>query len=224
MTSSIEIINISKKYKSKNKDDVVAVKNVNLKAGSGDFIAVLGPSGCGKSTLMMLAGGLLEADSGNITVNGQDLSGLNNSQRADFRAHNIAYVYQEFHLIPYLNVLDNVQVSDLALGKGSNEKADQILAKFGLRERGSHLPSELSVGEQQRVALARAIYGGARIILADEPTGNLDKENAEIVLSALKSFTEDGGIVIMVTHDDRAINYASTKMTMKEGQWTGSKG
>ena len=219
MTSTIEIVNISKKYQSKNKTSVEAVKNINLQANSGDFIAILGPSGCGKSTLMMLAGGLLEADSGTVVVNGQDLSQFSNSKKAQFRAENIAYVYQEFHLIPYLNVLDNVQVSDLALGRGSEGGANLILERLGLKGRAAHLPSELSVGEQQRVALSRAIYSGAKLILADEPTGNLDAENASLVLKALQKFTEDGGIVLMVTHDERALKYANREMMMKAGEW-----
>ena len=219
MTNMIEIKQVSKKYQRKNQDDIQAVDNIDLNAKNGEFIAVLGPSGCGKSTLMMLAGGLLETDSGTVLVNGQDLFSLNNSKRAEFRSKNIAYVYQEFHLVSYLSVLDNVQIIDLALGKGSEDKARSILKKFGLIERAEHLPSELSVGEQQRVALSRAIYGGAKIILADEPTGNLDTENAELVLKALEEFTEEGGLVLMVTHDERALSYASKKLTMKKGQW-----
>ena len=224
MTSTLEISNVSKKYQRKNQADVQAVDDITLAAASGDFIAILGPSGCGKSTLMLTAGGLLKVDSGAVTVNGQDLYSLNNSQRAEFRADNIAYVYQEFHLIPYLNVLDNIQVIDLAKGGGSLEKAQAILSQFGLSERATHLPSELSVGEQQRVALSRAVYGGAKIILADEPTGNLDSANAEIVLQALKKFTDEGGIVLMVTHDDRALTYANKQLKMNKGRWITADG
>ena len=219
MTNSLRISKVFKKYRGKNSTDVQALAGIDLEAKNGDFIAVLGPSGCGKSTLMLTAGGLLEADEGSVVVNGQNIYDLNNSKRADFRAHHVAYVYQEFHLIPYLNVLDNVQITDLALGEASKPRAVEILAKFGLSERLEHLPSELSVGEQQRVALSRAIYSGAKVILADEPTGNLDTENAEIVLRALQEFTEQGGIVLMVTHDDRAISYASRKLSMKAGAW-----
>jgi putative ABC transport system ATP-binding protein len=218
MTNTLEIQNVSKKYERKNQAPVQAIDGVSLKAESGDFIALLGPSGCGKSTLMLTAGGLLKADSGKVAVNGQDLYSLNNSQRAEFRAGHIAYVYQEFHLIPYLSVLENVRIADLALGGGSQQRAEGLLKQFGLSERQEHLPSELSVGEQQRVALARAIYGGAKIILADEPTGNLDSENAAIVLQALKKFSDDDGIVIMVTHDDRALEYAKKQLKMKNGR------
>ena len=220
MTNSLEITQASKAYKRKNQSPVQALNKIDLKAQSGDFIAVLGPSGCGKSTLMLSAGALLELDSGKIVVNGQDLSELSNSQKASFRANNIAYVYQEFHLIPYLSVIDNVRIADLALATGSETKAQEILQKFGLADRLHHLPSELSVGEQQRVALSRAIYSGAKIILADEPTGNLDAENAETVLKALKDFTDQGGIVLMVTHDDRAVAFAQKKLTMTAGQWS----
>jgi ABC-type lipoprotein export system ATPase subunit len=218
MTNTLDIQNVSKKYERKNQTSVQAIGDVSLKAESGDFIALLGPSGCGKSTLMLTAGGLLKADSGSVEVNGQNLYSLNNSQRAEFRANNIAYVYQEFHLIPYLSVLDNVRISDLAKGEGSQPRAEELLKQFGLSDRQEHLPSELSVGEQQRVALSRAIYGGAKIILADEPTGNLDSENAKIVLQALKQFSDDGGIVIMVTHDDRALEYAKKQLKMNSGK------
>ena len=218
MTNTLEINQVSKAYKGKR--SVQALDNIDLKAEGGDFIAVLGPSGCGKSTLMLTAGGLLAPDSGSALINGQNLYDLNNSKRAEFRAKNLAFVYQEFHLIPYLNVLDNVRIADLALDGGSEEKALAILEKFGLKDRADHLPSELSVGEQQRAALSRAIYTGAKIILADEPTGNLDSENAESVLQALKVFAQEGGIVLMVTHDDRAVAYANKKMTMLLGQWS----
>ena len=218
MTNTLDIQTVSKKYERKNQAPVQAIDAVSLKAESGDFIALLGPSGCGKSTLMLTAGGLLKADSGSVAVNGQDLYSLNNSQRAEFRASHIAYVYQEFHLIPYLSVLDNVRVSDLANGGGTQQRAEDLLKQFGLRDRRYHLPSELSVGEQQRVALSRAIYGGAKIILADEPTGNLDGENAKLVLQTLKQFSDDGGIVIMVTHDDRALEYAKKQLKMNAGR------
>ena len=218
MTNSLGIQQVSKVYKGKRQ--VQALDKIDLKAKDGDFIAVLGPSGCGKSTLMLTAGGLLAPDSGQAVVNGQNLYEMSNSQRAEFRAKNLAFVYQEFHLIPYLNVLDNVRIADLAIGGGSEQRALDILKRFGLAERADHLPSELSVGEQQRAALSRAIYSRAKIILADEPTGNLDSENAESVLKALKAFAQEGGIVLMVTHDDRAIAYASQKLTMKAGRWT----
>ena len=218
MTNTLEIQNVSKKYERKNQAPVQAMDSVSLKAENSDFIALLGPSGCGKSTLMLTAGGLLKADSGSVSVNGQDLYSLNNSQRAEFRANHIAYVYQEFHLIPYLSVLDNVRISDLANGGGTQQRAEELLKQFGLSDRRDHLPSELSVGEQQRVALSRAIYGGAKIILADEPTGNLDGENAKLVLEALKQFSDEGGIVIMVTHDDRALEYAKKQLKMNAGR------
>ena len=218
MTNTLELQTVSKKYERKNQASVQAIDAVSLKAESGDFIALLGPSGCGKSTLMLTAGGLLKADSGSVAVNGQDLYSLNNSQRAEFRASNIAYVYQEFHLIPYLSVLENVCISDLANGGGTQQRAEELLKQFGLSDRRDHLPSELSVGEQQRVALSRAIYGGAKIILADEPTGNLDGENAKLVLQALKQFSDDGGIVIMVTHDERALEYAKKQLKMNAGR------
>jgi len=199
--------------------NVHAHKGVDLTVNKGEFVALHGPSGCGKSTMLLTAGGLLRPDKGAVEINGQDLYSLNNSKRAQFRARNLGFVFQQFHLIPYLDVLSNVMVTEVATGQtpDAKKRATEILAKFSIGDRASHHPSELSVGEQQRVALARAVFAGASILFADEPTGNLDHDNASAVLNYMKEFAENGGAVIMVTHDDRALEYASRKISLAGG-------
>ncbi|MFC1764654.1 ABC transporter ATP-binding protein, partial [Planctomycetota bacterium] len=150
----------------------------------------------------------------------QDLYALNNSQRAQLRAGNLGFVFQQFHLLPYLDVLGNVMVTGVATGRNGDttSRAQALLEQFGLSGRAGHHPAELSVGEQQRVALARAVFAGASILLADEPTGNLDRDNAAVVLGFMKTFADDGGVVLLVTHDDRALDYASRKIAVVEGR------
>ena len=216
----LKISGLKKTYPGKgSRPDVHALQGLDLTVNKGEFIALHGPSGCGKSTLLLTAGGLQRPTTGSVEINGQDLYSLNNSKRAQFRAQNLGFVFQQFHLIPYLNVLDNVMVSEVATGQTDNAqvRAHQILEKFGMAHRTTHHPSELSVGEQQRVALARAVFAGASILFADEPTGNLDRENAATVLSYMKEFAENGGAVIMVTHDDRALEYASRNVALDGG-------
>lgn len=217
----LEINGVEKRYPGKgNRENVYALCGVSLSVEKGEFVALHGPSGCGKSTLLLTAGGLLRPDAGTVSVKGQDLYALNNSQRARFRAGNLGFVFQQFHLVPYLDVLGNVMVSEVAAGHSGDaeSRAKTILEKFGVAPRAGHVPSELSVGELQRVALARAVFAGASILFADEPTGNLDADNAAVVLSYLKQFADDGGVVVMVTHDDRALEYASRKVSLTDGK------
>lgn len=217
----LKIIGLEKRYPGKgNREHVHALRGVSLSVSKGEFAALYGPSGCGKSTLLLTAGGLLRPDAGTVHINGQDLYALNNSQRARFRAGNLGFVFQQFHLIPYLDVLNNVMVTEVASGHTANaaSRAQTILEQFGVGHRAGHVPSELSVGEQQRAALARAVFAGASILFADEPTGNLDADNAARVLNCLKTFAEDGGIVLMVTHDDRALEFATRKIALCNGK------
>jgi len=191
----------------RNRRKVPVLKGVSLTVHQGDFCALRGPSG--KTTLLLIAGGLLVCDRGSVSVNGTDLSELGAEQRAHLRARSIGFVFQQFHLLPYLNVIDNIRVPALALGvRESSARARELVEQFDLTGREEHLPSELSTGERQRVALARALYNRPSLILADEPTGNLDTENAERVLHALSAFAAAGGAVLLVTHDDRAASHA----------------
>lgn len=217
----LDIQDLEKCYRGKGSRDAVhALRGVSLSVSKGEFVALHGASGCGKSTLLLAAGGLLKPDAGVVTICGQDLYALNNSARAQFRAQHLGFVFQQFHLVPYLDVLGNVMVSEVATGRTSDAeaRAQAILQQFGIAERARHHPSELSVGEQQRLALARAVFANASILFADEPTGNLDSENAAVVLNYMKDFANGGGVVVMVTHDDRALEYASRKVALTEGR------
>ena len=182
-------------------------------------MALHGPSGCGKSTLLLMAGALLSPDDGSVTILGQDPYALAPEERAVFRGKNIGFVFQQFHLIPYLNVLDNVLVGELADGKTDlTERANALLERFNLNHRLDHVPSALSTGEQQRVALARALLREPKLILADEPTGNLDAENSRVILDYLADFAKQGGAVLMATHDDRAREAAGRLLELSEGR------
>ena len=197
---------------------VIALGEVSLQVDPGEFVAVCGPSGCGKSTLLLIIGLLLSADEGNLELNGQDVDGMSSSSKSSFRARNIGFVFQDFHLIPYLNVLENVMVP--ALAKPINDaagRARMLLEEMGLSHRHDHLPSELSAGKRQRTALVRALLLSPKLILADEPTGNLDRENADAVLSHLANYADGGGAVIMATHDQDAMNRAGTRLHLHNG-------
>jgi len=198
---------------------IVAVDDVNVSVEAGEFVAVVGPSGCGKTTLLLVAGGLLRPDGGEVTIDGTDPYSLSGEQRARLRAERIGFVFQQFHLVPYLNVLDNVMAPALVTGETSaRERAESLVERFGLTDRAGHRPGQLSTGERQRVALARALLNGPRVILADEPTGNLDGDNSDQVLQALKTFAEAGGAVLLVTHDPDAVAFAGRQVVLQEGR------
>ena len=223
----IDLQGIGKRYRTTD-GEVRALDGVSLTIEPGEFVALHGPSGCGKSTLLLLAGGLLSPDEGTVTIGGEDPYALGPEARARFRAEQVGFVFQQFHLIPFLDVLDNVLVGELAgssNGQGSGEetslreRAGELLETFQLSHRLHHVPSKLSIGEQQRVALARAFLRSPRLILADEPTGNLDTENAAIILEHLGNFASSGeGSVLMVTHDDRARAAANRSLEMRDGK------
>lgn len=198
---------------------VGALDQVSFRVSSGEFATVRGPSGCGKSTLLLVAGGLLHPSEGTVRVAGTDPYALSAAQRAAFRAETIGFVFQQFHLLPYLTVLDNVLAPTVARKlPGARDKANRLLERFGLVERATHLPGELSTGEKQRTALARALLGDPKVLLADEPTGNLDEENGAAVLQALADFAAGGGSVLMVTHDSQAATKASRTLRMRGGR------
>ncbi len=210
---------VSKSFKGPEGNDIRAVIGLDLELESGEFIVINGASGCGKSTLLLIAGALLRPDKGEIKIMGEEPYVKTPSQRAEIRAKQIGFVFQQFHLVPYLDALDNVLASTLSLPfSNADERARKILSDFGLANRMHHIPSSLSVGEQQRVALARALIGKPSLLIADEPTGNLDSKNSEIILDELKSFAEKGGAVLMATHDERATQCASRILNMQEGR------
>jgi len=214
----LELDQLSKSFKS-GSQRVQAVDGISLTVDAGEFVAIQGPSGCGKSTLLLMAGGLLSPDAGQVLIEGSNPYQLSSDQRARFRSQHLGFVFQQFHLVPYLNVLDNVLTPALATNRTqANDRARELIAQFGLEQHLHHTPAELSTGEKQRVALARALFHQPKIILADEPTGNLDTENSEIVLNALSQFTNDGGCVLMVSHDDQAVQSAQRVLGIRDGR------
>jgi ABC-type lipoprotein export system ATPase subunit len=214
----IKIENITKTY-TKGDNIVKALDDITITAKKGEFIIVKGSSGCGKTTLLLTAGGLLHPQQGKISVNNQDIYNLTPEERAKFRATNIGFVFQQYHLIPYLSIFENVNVPSLANDYPiPKERAVELIESLGLKDRIHHTPAELSAGEKQRTALARALLYNPKIILADEITGNLDHKNATIVLEKLTDYTKSGGTVLLVTHDEKAFAYADRIIEMSDGK------
>jgi ABC-type lipoprotein export system ATPase subunit len=198
---------------------VEAIKGVSLSVKAGQVITVQGPSGSGKSTLLLAAGALLRPDSGTILIDGQDTYALNPNGRSSLRAEKIGFVFQQFHLVPYLSVLDNVLAPSVARpSTDSADRAKELINHFQLTDRMYHLPAQLSTGQRQRTALARALLNKPKIILADEPTGNLDNESGRVVLGYLAEFARQGGAVLIVTHDSEAIKFADRNVILRDGQ------
>ncbi len=210
----LKLTNIKKSFV-KNNEIINILNDFSLTVDKGEFVAVRGTSGSGKSTLLFVIGSLLTPDSGTVLINEINPYNLNPENRAIFRAQNIGFIFQQFHLLPYLNVLENVLTANLVVKNNkAEENAAELLEKINLKHRLNHVPAELSVGERQRVALARAILNKPKLILADEPTGNLDPENSKIILDFLKEYAADGNTVIMVTHDERATKSANKVITL----------
>jgi len=208
---------IVKTYRS-GKDQIKVLNKISLDVNEGDFIALHGKSGCGKTTGLLIAGGLLEPDEGHVILNDTDVYALGHEERSHLRSNSMGFVFQQFHLIPYLSALDNILLPTLALpSKTASTRALELATELNLTERLHHLPSRLSTGERQRVALARALLNKPKIILADEPTGNLDEENGEIVLSILQKFAQSDGAVLMVTHTADVARYTTKQFHLGKG-------
>lgn len=201
----ITLKNINKVYRT-DEIETQALENVNIEVQKGEFVSIMGPSGCGKSTLLNIIGLLDAPTGGNITINGTDVQGMKDRELSAFRNRNLGFVFQSFHLIGSLNVLDNVELPLLYRDMPAKERrrlAMEILEKVGLSHRMYHFPSQLSGGQCQRVAIARAVVGNPEILLADEPTGNLDsKMGAEIMDLLHKLNKEEGRTIVMVTHNE----------------------
>lgn len=218
----LEAENLAKVYRV-GSVDVHALRGVSLQAAEGDFVAIMGPSGCGKSTLLHLLGGLLTPTSGRILVDGEDLSAATDAERTDIRRRKIGFVFQRFNLFPTLTAEGNLRLAERIHAR-SNGREDparrrEVLRLLGLEDKMHHKPLELSGGEQQRVALARAIVTRPAIILADEPTGNLDSENSQIVLSMLRELNERfGQTIVMITHNPEAAAVSRRIVHMRDGQ------
>jgi len=213
----IHLEEVTKTYPTAN-GPVHALAGVSLDVREGEFVAVQGPSGCGKTTLLMTVGGLCSPTSGRVVVAGEDLVAASSAARARFRARQIGFVFQTFHLLPYLNVLENVVAAAMPGQKrAARQRATELLDRFLLADRIKHRPAELSAGERQRVAIARALVNRPKLVLADEPTGNLDPESAAAVLDLLSGFHRDGGTVLLVTHAEQAAGYAQRTVLLRNG-------
>ena len=216
----IRLHNVDKVYRTE-RVETLALQNINLDVAPGEFISIMGPSGCGKSTLLNLIG-LLDAPSrGALSLDGQDVGNWKDRKLASFRNEKLGFVFQSFHLVPDLKVIDNVEIPLLyrsTNGTPRRKVAQASLDRVGLASRVHHFPTQLSGGQQQRVAIARAIVGKPRILLADEPTGNLDSTNGDMVMELLRDLHRDGATICMVTHDPRYARYAERTIHVFDGQ------
>jgi putative ABC transport system ATP-binding protein len=210
--------NVSKIYKTKF-NEVKAIDDITLKVDDGEFVVVRGSSGCGKTTLLLTIGGMLRPTNGKVVIDDNDIYTMSIGERTIFRARNIGFVFQMFHLIPYLSLIENILLPAKA-GVAQAKKGDgmELVKRLHLLGRERHKPSELSAGEKQRTTIARALLNQPKIILADEPTGNLDPDNAGEVIGYLSEFHHNGGTVIVVTHGTVADQYADRIINLKEGR------
>jgi len=213
----IELNSISKKYK-KAAEVFTALDNVSLKIEQGEFCAVIGASGAGKSTLLYVLGGLIHPDSGTVKYKGSDIYRMSSRDANTYRRKRLGFMFQQFHLMPYLTVEENISLA--CREKEHREKIAFYLEKCSLTEMMNKYPSELSVGEKQRAAFIRAIVSKPDILLADEPTGNLDSANSEILLSLVKDYNTDGGTVVVVTHDKTIADYSGRSINLTRGKVT----
>lgn len=214
----IETKKLSKQFKQGAKI-IKAVDNVDLKIEKGDFVLVVGPSGCGKSTLMQLLGGLERPTSGELILDGLDITKIKEDKLTKLRQKTFGFIFQNYNLIPTLTAFENVEAALARPSKNDSEKVIQALKQVGLSERVNHLPSRLSGGEQQRVAIARALINDPEIILADEPTGNLDSKTSEEILKILEDLNKNKEkTIILVTHAEEARKIASRFLKMHDGK------
>ncbi len=202
------------------KVEVPALRGANLEVREGEFVAIMGPSGCGKSTLLYVLGGLTPPTSGRVLVDGNDLGEMSDAERTLLRRRKIGFVFQRFNLLPTLSAYANIAIAQQIQGDGFDPHRFSVTVELlGLKDRLRHRPRELSGGEQQRVAIARAVVTEPKLVLADEPTGNLDTQNSESVLRMLKQLHEElGQTIIMITHNPEAATYAQRILQMRDGK------
>jgi putative ABC transport system ATP-binding protein len=215
----IKMENIRKVYDT-GKIEVEALRGVNLQIQQGDFLTVIGPSGSGKSTLMNIMGCLDKPTSGDYTLNGQNTKNMNDNTLSELRNKEIGFVFQNFNLLPYASAYENVEMPLLFAGLGGKkrrERVEYILDKVDLADRKDHKPNELSGGQKQRVAIARALVNSPNIILADEPTGNLDSQSGQEIMELFVDLWKEGNTIIMITHDPRAKDYTENYITLIDG-------
>jgi len=209
------------KYYATEEVRTIALNKLSFAVNEGEFVAVMGPSGCGKSTLLNILGLLDDADGGSFVFNGIEVAGFNERKRANLRKHNIGFVFQSFNLIDELTVFENVELPLIYTGVKPAERkkrVDAVLEKMQIMHRRKHFPQQLSGGQQQRVAVARAVVNNPKLILADEPTGNLDSSNGNEVMDLLTELNEAGTTIIMVTHSEHDAKYSHRIIRMLDGQ------
>ena len=209
----LEVKNVSKIY-----GDLHALKEVSFQVRKGEWVAIMGSSGSGKSTMMNIIGCMDKPSIGEVILDGQDITKESQNSLTKIRREKIGLIFQQFHLIPYLTALENVMVAQYYHSIPDEQEALQALERVGLKDRAKHLPSQLSGGEQQRVCIARALINKPEIILADEPTGNLDEVNEKIVIEILKQLHKEGATIVVVTHDLDVGNVAERKIILEYGK------
>jgi putative ABC transport system ATP-binding protein len=219
MAAIIEVENARKTYRV-GRVEVPALRGVTFRVEAGEFVSIVGPSGSGKSTLFYVLGGLTRADTGRVVVAGQDCATLSDAERTVMRKRKIGFVFQKFNLLPTLSARGNIEIAREIAGRGRADDGyfDRIVRLLGIEQRLEHRPAELSGGEQQRVALARALINRPALVLADEPTGNLDSQNSEIVLRMLRETNQElGQTVLMITHNPQAAAVGDRIIHMRDG-------
>ncbi|MBS1692009.1 MAG: ABC transporter ATP-binding protein [Actinobacteria bacterium] len=220
VTPVLELTGVDKTYR-RGDEQVRVLNGFDFTLDAGEFVVVTGPSGAGKSTLLHIAGGLDAPDAGTVAVNGQDVWSMSTGARAAFRRRNLGFVFQFFNLVPMLTAVENVSlplVLDGMAARTADARAAELLARVGLGDRARHRPAELSGGQMQRVAVARALVARPSLVLADEPTGNLDSHSSAEVWELLRSLSdEDGAAVVIVTHDRAAASYGSRELRLVDG-------
>ena len=215
----VELRNATKIY-TKGSRDVQAADHVSCTVQPGELLVVHGPSGSGKSTLLLMLGGMLPPDEGSVLFNGRDIYQWSRARRNRYRKESVGFVFQRFFLVPYLTIFDNIRLRLILQGRSGNMTStiQELAERFRIEDRLDHRPGELSVGEQQRAAVARALVGGPVVILADEPTGNVDEENAQIIKTCLLAEARNGRTVVMVTHNRQFLDMSTKHLYLMAGR------
>ena len=219
MRTILEALDVKKTY-TVGKIEVAALRGVSIRMREGEFISIMGPSGCGKSTLLHILGGLTQPTAGKVVIDGEEISSVKDAARTDIRRRKIGFVFQRYNLLPTLSAQGNLEIARQIFGNGNRDEdhIQKVLSLLGLEKKVKHKPSEMSGGEQQRVAIARAVINKPAILLADEPTGNLDTENSQVVLAMLQELNRKfNQSIIMITHNPEAAAVGNRLIEMRDG-------